>query len=115
MLREFLRARYGLPAPQRTSEEFLAALSINPLFAERQRELLARFLTQCDRLKFADVRDDIAAEATRLIEDAEHFVNEPPAPAITAPPTGPSSPPPVIRPEILGRLPPGPLPVKTTK
>jgi len=53
IVRRYLEARFGLRAPERTTEEFIHdALSIKILTAS-QREVLAAFLEQSDLVKFA--------------------------------------------------------------
>ncbi len=73
VLRQFVRARYGISTMRRTSEEFLAEMARDRTFSAHENGLLQRFLTQCDLLKFAAVESS-HAEAGRLIEDALAFV-----------------------------------------
>lgn len=60
ILRHYIENRFGLHAPERTTEEFLAELGSSSLVgaAEALRpqhgELLCRFLTLCDLVKFAE-------------------------------------------------------------
>lgn len=57
ILRRYLENRFGLKAPERTTEEFLKTLSIHGTAAnillQKHQNLLADFLTQCDLVKFA--------------------------------------------------------------
>jgi len=85
VLRQFIRRRYGISTMRRTSEEFLAAISRDQFFTPRENELLGRFLTQCDALKFANLASS-QDEAMRLIDDAMAFVEHAPAPAAMPPP-----------------------------
>jgi hypothetical protein len=64
VLRRYLAARFGLPAPVQTTEELLAATLAagEPMVARRQ--LVGALLSQCDLVKFArhcPARDDMQA------------------------------------------------------
>lgn len=52
-LRVYVEARFGLNAPERTTEEFLAEAERHGGIAEEQRAALRRFLHACDLVKFA--------------------------------------------------------------
>ena len=73
VVRRFIAERFGIAAPQRTTEEFLRSLTgdISPL--TNYRELLAGFLQSCDAAKFAGASFD-AAERHALLEAAFRFV-----------------------------------------
>jgi hypothetical protein len=85
VLRQFIRRRYGISTMRRTSEEFLAAIARDRVFSPREGELLGRFLTQCDALKFANLAAS-HPEALRLIDDALAFVEHAPHPHAVPPP-----------------------------
>ena len=85
VLRQFMRARYGISTLRRTSEEFLAAITRDHVFTARESELLGRFLTQCDVLKFANVAST-HSEALRLADDALAFVDNASRPVVKPPP-----------------------------
>ena len=53
VLRVYLEERFGLRAPERTTEEFLRELEGGDQLARNHRRELERFLTQCDLVKFA--------------------------------------------------------------
>jgi hypothetical protein len=53
VLRWYLEQRFHLPAPERTTEEFLLDLQKTPALEPRHKELLADFLQECDLVKFA--------------------------------------------------------------
>ena len=55
VLRRYLEERFGLRAPERTTEEFLRDLERGDSLARRHRGVLERFLSQCDMVKFAKV------------------------------------------------------------
>ena len=62
ILRRYIEDRFGLRAPESTTEEFLADLGADPTFVPRQKELLKQFLEHCDMVKFAEhspTRDEI--------------------------------------------------------
>jgi hypothetical protein len=85
VLRQFIRRRYGISTMRRTSEEFLSAIARDRVFSPLEGELLGRFLTQCDALKFANLESS-QAEALRLINDALAFVEHAPLPPAAQPP-----------------------------
>lgn len=85
VLRTYLEERFGLHAPERTTEEFLRDLEGGDRLAREHRGELERFLSQCDLVKFAAV---VPAEPDHLavFALAEAFVestraDRPPAPA----------------------------------
>lgn len=53
VLRVYLEERFGLRAPERTTEEFLRDLEGGAQLARAHRAELERFLSQCDLVKFA--------------------------------------------------------------
>ncbi|MCU0863559.1 MAG: hypothetical protein MUC36_07210 [Planctomycetes bacterium] len=53
VLRVYLEERFGLCAPERTTEEFLAMLEHGDGLCREHRAELERFLRQCDLVKFA--------------------------------------------------------------
>ncbi|MGB3965763.1 MAG: hypothetical protein WBO45_03465 [Planctomycetota bacterium] len=53
VLRSYLEDRFGLRAPERTTEEFLRELEGGDALARGHRTELERFLSQCDLVKFA--------------------------------------------------------------
>lgn len=53
IVRTYVEGRFGLRAPEQTSEEFLGSLDRSPVLTLVQRELMARFLEQSDWVKFA--------------------------------------------------------------
>ncbi len=74
-VRVYLEQRFGLRAPERTTEEFVAELQQNGALAGADRELLAKFLGACDLIKFADMipgrldLDELHTAALRLVND----------------------------------------------
>ena len=53
VVRTYLEERFGLHAPDRTTEEFLGELATSVALESRHKALLADFLTGCDLVKFA--------------------------------------------------------------
>ena len=91
-VRAYLEARFGLRAPERTTEEFIEELRMNGALAGGHRDALGTFLGTCDMVKFAGVRPG-RFELEELHLAALKLVNEL-APA--APPTFPPALPPVL-------------------
>ena len=77
ILRRYIEDRFGVKAPERTTEEFLSALS-RPDSPDRallgsQKTLLADFLTQCDLVKFARHEPSIA-ESEKTVVICREFI-----------------------------------------
>ena len=53
ILRRYLERRFGLHAPERTTEEFLAELATDDTLVPEHKTLLTQFLQHCDLVKFA--------------------------------------------------------------
>jgi hypothetical protein len=76
-VRLYLEERFGLRAPERTTDEFLNDLSKSAALTELQKESLKEFLSACDMVKFAKYepqRPELEAlynSALRLIEETE--------------------------------------------
>ncbi len=89
--RDYLEGRFGLRAPERTTEEFLAELTGSVALDGRHKELLADFLTRCDLVKFARVVVDqselqaLHQAAVRLVEETVPSPNGPAAPPAMPP------------------------------
>lgn len=90
-VRAYLEARFGIHAPQRTTEELLEELAVgesSPL--HRHRPALGAFLAQCDLAKFAgaalssDDLDALSASARALVESSWREA-APPSPAAPSP------------------------------
>ena len=73
VLRVYLEERFGMHAPERTTEEFLGELEGDARLSLEQRGRLREFLAQCDLVKFARV---VPAETVhaRTLETAEQLV-----------------------------------------
>ncbi len=79
ILRRYIENRFGLKAPERTTEEFLTYISIvessenAPLGSHKA--LLADFLTQCDLVKFAR-HEPTVAESEKTVDICREFIEE---------------------------------------
>ncbi len=97
-LRCYLEERFGLHAPERTTEEFLSELQHSDRLTAAQKQTLGDFLQRCDLVKFARHRPaepelrELYAVALQLIAETQPI--EAPAPAghepgpVVAPPAG---------------------------
>jgi len=54
ILRHYIEDRFGLRAPERTTEEFLRELEGNGTLETSWQRILAKFLCHCDLVKFAE-------------------------------------------------------------
>jgi hypothetical protein len=59
ILRRYIEGRFGIDAPELTTEEFLASLTFSCEFEADHQQLLRAFLTHCDLVKFAEHRPTI--------------------------------------------------------
>ena len=88
IVRRYLEGRYGLRAPERTTEEFIRDALTSRKLSDAHRDLVAGFLEQSDLVKFAR-HSPGAADMRNALDSAERLVREtlPTAP----PPTEPAS------------------------
>ncbi|MCG8456833.1 MAG: hypothetical protein MI919_11180 [Holophagales bacterium] len=75
IIRRYLEDRYGLRAPELTTEEFLLVARRSGQISSAHRTLLSTFLSGCDRVKFAGYEPD-ASESRSSLEAARLFVVE---------------------------------------
>ena len=54
ILRRYIERRFGINAPERTTEEFLTGIKTGHDFPETYHGLIKNFLTHCDLVKFAE-------------------------------------------------------------
>jgi len=73
VLRLYIEERFGLRAPESTTEEFLPLAAAHPALAG-QRDMLAGFLAQCDLVKFAGLRPEPSGMPA-LLDAAQRFVD----------------------------------------
>jgi hypothetical protein len=75
IVRVYLEERFGLRAPDRTTEEFLSGLQDSVALGQVHKRLLEDFLTQCDLVKFAkgdpdrDELERLHQLAAKLVDD----------------------------------------------
>ena len=75
VLRRYLEERFGLHAPERTTEEFLLEVEHAKTLSNTQWRELRSFLDKCDLVKFAALRPDEAVHQATL-DAAERFVED---------------------------------------
>ncbi|MCX7847840.1 MAG: BatD family protein, partial [bacterium] len=75
IVRHYIEDRFGLRAPEQTTEEFLGSLRSGSVLSEAHRRLLEEFLTESDLVKFANyaVREE---DAERAHDRAVAFIEE---------------------------------------
>ncbi|NUQ47194.1 MAG: hypothetical protein HUU22_14310 [Phycisphaerae bacterium] len=84
IVRQYIERRFGLMAPERTTEEFLLEAGRDPSLRDEHRALLAPFLQACDLVKFARYEPS-RSDAESAMQTARTFV------AQTAPVETPAS------------------------
>ncbi len=75
VLRNYLEGQFAMPAPERTTEEFLTEISGHDLIKESLEVLLSGFLQLCDLVKFAD-QPLGSGQMKELYDKAENFIEE---------------------------------------
>jgi hypothetical protein len=75
ILRRYIEARFGLRAPEQTTEEFLDGLKTGAALDIRYQGLLKQFLTHCDLVKFAAF-SPTEADIRNTIDSCRTFVQE---------------------------------------
>ena len=90
-MREYLERQFELPAPWRTTEEFLVELERSLLLTDRHKDQIGRLLVSCDLVKFArhepgraDLRE-LQAAAVRLVRETYAARRPPPQETEPAP------------------------------
>ena len=73
--RVYIELRFGLMAPERTTEEFLAEAQSSALLSPAQKRLLDDFLHACDLVKFAR-HEPPAEEIERAFGSARDFIDQ---------------------------------------
>lgn len=74
VLRRYIEHRFGIHAPKRTTEEFLADIHRDAPFPSDQKGLLVDFLQRCDLVKFAE-HFPSPAEITGAIDACRAFID----------------------------------------
>jgi hypothetical protein len=79
ILRSYIENRFGLKAPERTTEEFLAELTqdlqMQKALLKDHKRLLGEFLNQCDLVKFAKHEPSIE-ESGKTVVICREFIEE---------------------------------------
>ena len=75
IIRRYLENRFGLRAPELTTEEFLREARRSVELSPEHRTTLSAFLEQCDRVKFAAYRPP-GKESLNVLNDAGRFIEE---------------------------------------
>ena len=75
ILRRFLENRYGLHAPEQTTEEFLADLRARDTLDAGRKALLGEFLQHCDLIKFAN-QTPTNDQIQRTFDTCKRFIVE---------------------------------------
>jgi hypothetical protein len=75
VVRQYVEGRYGLRAPELTTEEFLFIAARWPAMSALDRTQLSSFLERCDRVKFAGYRPE-SQESLELLTLARKFVED---------------------------------------
>jgi hypothetical protein len=75
IVRGYIERRFGLLAPERTTEEFLREARQDRSLTAEQKDMLGRFLRAADLVKFALHRPE-PAEAASALAAARRFVTE---------------------------------------
>jgi hypothetical protein len=84
ILREYVEARFGLAAPDMTSEEFLEATAASSVLPASHRDSLREFMRVCDLARYARVEPG-RTEIDSTLEAARRFVLDTPPTAAPAP------------------------------
>ena len=80
IVRDYLEAERNLPAPERTTEEFLAIAADSKIFDSAQRQRLAEILKLADLAKFAafgfqeNERDSILKNAEEFVKSDDELI-----------------------------------------
>ena len=75
ILRHYIENRFGLRAPERTTEEFLIELAGSNELDMKHKELLQDFLQRCDLVKFA-LYKPVTKETQGTFDAARRFIEE---------------------------------------
>ncbi len=75
IVRQYLERRFGLMAPERTTEEFLREARSSSVLADGHKTLLSGFLRAADMVKFA-LHEPSASESNDALAAARGFVDE---------------------------------------
>lgn len=75
IMRFYVERRFGVHAPEQTTEEFLEAVSRDHLFDSPTRNTLKEFLFHCDMVKFAKYRPEMS-EIQKTFDITRDFIEQ---------------------------------------
>lgn len=75
IVRRYLEDRFGVRAPELTTEEFLREVQHSKTLSVGHRDVLSSFLEACDRVKFAAYHPG-ASESGAVLAEARRFLQE---------------------------------------
>ena len=75
LLRRYMEDRFGLRAPEQTTEEFLEAMRDSYAIERAHKDLLKEFLRHADMVKFAELTPG-PADAERAADSARRFIEQ---------------------------------------
>jgi len=75
IVRTYIEARFGLRAPEMTTEEFMHVVQHDSPLVPEHRQLLGEFLTECDLVKFARHMPALE-DVERVYAAAKRFIDE---------------------------------------
>ncbi len=75
IVRGYVERRFGVSAPEMTTEEFLTAAAADGRFGQRHTSQLNRFLGACDLVKYAG-HEPALDEAGAMLEAARQFIDQ---------------------------------------
>lgn len=75
IIRRYIEDRFALRAPEKTTEEFLQDVSSGNILQKQETDLLERFLTHCDMVKFAR-HDPTRDEIDESFDSADTFIQK---------------------------------------
>lgn len=85
ILRHYIENRFGLRAPERTTEEFLEDLRTTDTLIPNHKNLLKEFLRHCDMVKFAE-HQPTTEEIQNTFDACKRFIVETESQEISNPP-----------------------------
>ncbi len=75
IMRFYIERRFGVHAPEQTTEEFLEAVSQDHLFEGVTRNTLKQFLSHCDMVKFAKYRPEME-QIQKTVDTTRDFIEQ---------------------------------------
>ena len=75
IVRRYIEGRYGLQAPEQTTEEFLSVAASSNDISDSHQRFLSAFLARCDQIKFAQMAPS-PEEGSEQITEVRRFLEE---------------------------------------